>query len=172
VSNLSRIANPSECFREIVDPDVDDCLSKPCDLRLAFHACISLFSLRDWIVKAHSGKAWAYNGAPQGHIHSNESLQVDLVRIQPSFLVVSNVANSAKHMVLEQNRQWTRMQGSANVVIQSTGGAVSGGPISSAPICGGTDLIVADLGGKLHDVVASITDVHSLWKALLSENKW
>jgi hypothetical protein len=172
VTSPYRIATPSEFFSEIVDPDVDECLRKPRDLRLAFHACISLFSLRDWIVKAHSGKTWTHNQTPKGQLCSNDNLQHDLVQIQPSFLVVSNVANSAKHMLLKQDLQWTRMQGSANVIIQSIGGAIGDGPIAAAPIAGGTDLIVADLGGRLLDVVACVSDVHSLWKSLLSENKW
>ena len=149
----TRIASPAEYLAEIVEPDVRECLADRLDLRKAFHACIFLFSLRDWIVAAHSGKAWTYNQAPQTRLHSKESLQAQLLQIQPSFLVVSNVANSAKHMFLK-NWNWKRMEGSANVVVQSTGGAISGGPISGGPIAGSADLIVADLGGQLHDVVA------------------
>jgi hypothetical protein len=88
------------------------------------------------------------------------------------FLVVSNVANSAKHVFLKTDWNWNRMEGSANVVVQSTGGAVGSGPISAAPVSGSADLIVADLGGQLRDVVACITDVHLLWKALFAENNW
>jgi hypothetical protein len=79
---------------------------------------------------------------------------------------------STKHMFLKTGWNWKRMEGSANVVVHSTAGTVSGGPVSAAPVSGSADLIVADLGGQLRDVVACITDVHLLWKVLFAENNW
>jgi hypothetical protein len=172
LASTTRIATPAEYLSEIVEPDVKECLCDTLDLRKAFHACISLFSLRDWVVAAHSRKVWTYNQVLQNQFHSRKSLQAQLVRIEPSFLVVSNVANSAKHMFLKTGWNWKRMEGSANVVVHSTAGTVSGGPVSAAPVSGSADLIVADLGGQLRDVVACITDVHLLWKVLFAENNW
>lgn len=171
---MTNIATARQFFVEIAEPDAGALTGSGITLRNAFHACISLFSLRDWIVKDQSGKTWCYKGAPQGAISDVGSLQASLVQIEPSFLVVSNVANSAKHMTLN-NWSWKRMEGSANVVYTSTtSGGIGGAPIGGAPIGGSVTSIsiVANLGTNFHDVVACVKDVTDMWRRLLNENGW
>lgn len=166
------ISTAKQFFDLIAEPDAN-ALNGAKTLRNAFHACISLFSLRDWVANDHAGKTWTHNGSPLGTISGVESIQKGLVNVAPSFLVIANVANSAKHMTLKQQWPWKRMEGSANVVHQSVSTGGIGSPIG-API-GGTltsDIIVADLGSKLHDVPSCVEDVRKLWRSLITENGW
>ena len=46
------VNTPREFFEQIVLPDCADFLAHPDDLRLGFHACISLNQLTDWVYNA------------------------------------------------------------------------------------------------------------------------
>jgi hypothetical protein len=44
---VDKIETPREFYTNVVEIDIIEFLDKPDDLRLAYHACVSLVSLRD-----------------------------------------------------------------------------------------------------------------------------
>jgi hypothetical protein len=50
---ISKIENTREFFDHVVCPDFNDFSTDRTNLRLAFHACTSLLSLRDWVHHAY-----------------------------------------------------------------------------------------------------------------------
>lgn len=170
---MDRLRTASDFLTHIATPDVQEFQAKPLDLRCAFHACISLLSLRDWVAEGHQGADWHLQGKKQTQLVGNESnrrgsLQTVLRSALKQVALVSDVANGAKHMKL--SRDYTDMQGGANTVVQvcTTGGGYSSG--SSRPMP--KDLIVAEVGPDQVDVLQSVRDLHKLWLAIFAENRW
>jgi hypothetical protein len=171
--SVSKIANTREFFDHVVTPDFNDLNADRTDLRLAFHACTSLLSLRDWVHHAYKNTAWKVRNTPQKPFASKSALQSALGKLCSDVDIVADIANASKHRVLRQSQSYTSLYGSANVVIQvSHGGALGSGPIGAAPLGGGSSLIVVQIGNKHHDVFGCINDVNSMWSALILENQW
>ena len=166
----ANIDTAGEFLSEVVEEDCK-ALAANVSLHTAFHACISLFSLRDWVFEEHKGAAWTFNGAALTSITGKEALSKQLAAIESSFVVIANVATSAKHMILDQNRNW-QMYGSANVVTQSVGGTFQANAFQSNAFQTGSNIILADLGGTKYDVGACARDVLRMWKKIFAENRW
>jgi len=60
-----RIETPQQFFEYVVVPDVSEFLERELNHRAAYHACISLLSYRDWVVKNHVGEVWSLAGVRQ-----------------------------------------------------------------------------------------------------------
>src|SRR5271166_6097744 len=129
-----KIETPSEFFTEVVDVDVSEFQKNPIDLRIAYHACNSLLSLRDWVAETHKNKSWSHGGIPQPLFGSGIQLQKALESLEHKFAIVTDIANASKHMVLDQKRSRTNLYGNANTEVQQFGGPIGSGPISAAPI--------------------------------------
>src|SRR4051794_15351058 len=50
---IKEFRTASNYWSGMVEPDYQDCLNDPADLRAAFHAAISLFHMHDWVWKTH-----------------------------------------------------------------------------------------------------------------------
>jgi hypothetical protein len=172
------IATPKEFLDHVVDPDMADFANTTgTELRSAYHACVSLLSLRDWVGQAHHGKAWTYQGSPKGRIDKKKlksGLGAGLVAIDDAFAKVFDIANASKHMVLDSGKKLTKLHGSANVHIQMTGGsklgqAELGNLILDSP---GNPNVFVQIGTQFYAVLPLATQVHSIWKTLFAENGW
>jgi hypothetical protein len=73
---------------------VSEFRANPVDLRVAYHACISLLSLRDWSVVSHKNKAWQSGGVPQNPFITQGDLAGSLSALDARFDVVADVANA------------------------------------------------------------------------------
>lgn len=166
---------PGEFLKYVVGPDMGAFASSgQAELRLAYHACTSLFSLRDWVYEAHKNKAWTFRGKAYPPIAFKTKFFKDLCSIDPDFEIISDIANATKHMVLDTSRL-TDLHGAANVHIQTHGGsgllgfgALGGGAIGSMP----TSRVFVQIGTGFHDVLQCASKVHDVWKELFSENGW
>lgn len=167
-----KIETPREFLDHIALLDVAQFESNSADLRLAFHACISLFSLRDWVFLTYNSTPWVSSGLRQTQFNSKSDLQRSLNSIEREFTVVTDIANATKHMKLEPRKSQTNLWGSANVAIQSTTGNVAGTPVGMPSAPGGNLRITVRIDTTDHDVSASISAVKKMWKALFAENSW
>ncbi len=112
---MKALSTPRDFLREVVDVYVANFAQVySAELRLAFHACTSLLSLRDWVAEAHEGESWTWRTDTKSPI-SKRSLLRDLTVIEADFGVTADVANASKHMVLEPNRRQTTISGASDV---------------------------------------------------------
>src|SRR2546423_436049 len=128
------LTTPREFLKDVVDVDVAD-FARPsqAELRLAFHACTSLLSLRDWVAEAHEGKRWTWRSTNKAPI-SKKTLIVELIRIEGDFGVISDIANASKHMVLKPSRRQTDLYGASDVGLQVVmSSAYGGAPYGAMP---------------------------------------
>jgi hypothetical protein len=179
---VDRIDSPREFYGHVVAVDILEFENTPDDLRLAYHACVSLLSLRDWVEAAHKGKPWQWRGNPQTVWAGRKDLQAILESIHDEFRIITDVANASKHLVLDKKRRRTQAEGVANVHVQSTqsywGGALLGSMginttmLNQPPVVNTEDSVVINDGGKLYDVKVSVESVNLIWLELFSENKW
>jgi len=177
-----KIETPREYFDNVVELDVKDFIDEPTDLRRAYHACISILSLRDWIVKTHNSKRWLWQTKDQGLLKSKKQLQEALNVIDKSFEITTDIANASKHMVLEPDRRQTNLYGSANVeimtVTSSSAGALVGTAIpggfllNQAPLVFSTNRIRVKIDSTYFDVLTCVVTARAIWVSLLQENSW
>jgi hypothetical protein len=133
------LQTPKEFLDHVAGPDMAD-FSRPeqANLRVAFHACTSLLSLRDWVAAKYDGSKWTDGTTVFGPIDKSKpvpTFQKDLVSVEPNFEIIFDIANASKHMVLDSARSLTELHGAANVAIMaSTSGASysTGGSTSKA----------------------------------------
>lgn len=172
------ISTPKEFLINVVKPDMDDLKSSSCtELRAAYHACISLLSLRDWVGLHHDGKPWQYKSVHQGVIDKSRlkaGFGADLISIDDSFAKVFDIANASKHMVLDSKQKLTDLYGSANVHIQPIGSSILGEAILDEMILGsaGTPTIFVQIGKDFFEVLPLADKVYEIWKELFDENGW
>jgi hypothetical protein len=167
------ITIPKEFLEKVVDPDMA-AFGVQAELRLAYHACTSLFSLRDWVFESHKETAWT-SQSNQFSMSSKKRFLTDLCSIEGGFAIIADIANASKHMILDSSRRLTDLYGSANVHVQTHGGsgllgfgAVGGGAIGSVP----RSRVFVQIGTHFYDVLEKAQKVHALWTALFAENAW
>lgn len=170
------LKDPNDFLAAVVNPDMA-AFAAPgqAELRLAYHACTSLFSLRDWVYESHKNKPWTCRGTTYRAITGKTKFFEDLCSIEPDFEIVSDIANATKHMVLDTTRRLTDLHGAANVHIRTIGGsgllghgALGGGPLGSTS----STHVFVQIGTGFFDVLQAATKVHDLWKELITENSW
>jgi hypothetical protein len=168
------IATPKEFLTHIVDADMAEFVKEgECSLRSAYHACVSLLSLRDWIGTEHNAKTWTYKGQPIGTIDQNKlkaGFGADLVLLENDFEIVFDVANASKHMILTKGL--TPLHGFANVYIQTVGGAFDADAFDPEAFQTTQNSIFVKVGTHYHDLLKCAQKVHAVWKVLFSENGW
>lgn len=170
------LKSPQEFLMHVVAPDMAAFAApNQAELRLAYHACTSLFSLRDWVFESHKNKPWTLNGTSYRPITGKAIFLEDLCKVEPAFEIVADIANATKHMVLDTTRRLTDLHGAANVHIHTISGsgllghgAISGGAIGSTS----TTHVFVQIGSGFFDVLEAATKVHDLWKKLIAENGW
>jgi hypothetical protein len=168
------LETPKEFLNHVVDVDMAEfSAAGQAELRLAYHACISLFSLRDWVSRAQHGKAWTYNGTVHPVMEHDKPgvFYRELINIDPAFGVIADIANATKHMVLE--RGLTSLYGAANVhvvvVSASSDGTTSSPSSSAAP---SSMRVAVQIGSDFIDVLDQAKIVHDIWQKLFNENSW
>ncbi len=179
---VDKIDTPLDFYKNVVEVDIIEFRNAPDDLRLAYHACVSLLSLRDWVLDNYKNSAWSWQGAAQSTFAKTGELQAQLERLHDEFRIITDVANASKHLTLDIKRRRTQAHGVANVQIQSTttfsGGAMLGNfglnttMLNQAAQAVTEDSVVIDDGGKLYDVKMSVESTNAIWLRLFSENNW
>lgn len=179
---VDKIDTPSDFYTYVVKADIIELRNKPDDLRLVYHACISILSLRDWVFHTYKNRPWTWNGKAQPPFSSKTKIQEHLEALHEEFRIIYDVANFSKHLIMDDNRKRTQAQGIANVQIQSirthVGGATLGTfmlnttMLNEAPHPVTRNSVVIDDGGKLYDVEMSIELTNRVWLQLLAENNW
>jgi len=177
-----KIETPHELFDHVVTLDVNELLAAPTDIRRAYHACISLLSLRDWIFQKYANQPWSWQNKSQGQMKSKTQFQTALNTIEKSYEIVTDIANASKHMVLETNRSQTNLYGSENVEIvavkTATGGAIIGGfmlntvMFNQPPTISTSYRIQVKIDATYFDVLTCVVKANALWVSLLQENSW
>jgi hypothetical protein len=169
------LRSPKEFLQHVVDQDMAD-FGAPdqAELRLAYHACNSLFALRDWVYETHKGKTWTFHSTQFQSIANKGTFLKDLCTVEADFELVSDIANASKHMVLRADRRLTKLSGSANVHIQTSGGGMLGfGAIGEGAIGEGpSDRVIVEIDLGFRDVLQCAVKVHNAWKQLFIENQW
>jgi hypothetical protein len=154
------LQTPREFLDHIVGPDMAD-FSQPgqTELRLAFHACTSLLSLRDWVAEKHDCSHWTYGTTRFGPIDKSRlvTFQNDLATVEPNFKIIVDIANASKHMVLDTGRRLTALHGAENVVITTDGS---------------TQRVFVKNGTRFDDVLQCAESVHDAWRRLFAQNSW
>ena len=172
----SGISTPKEFLLHIVDPDMEEFAREgEYSLRSAYHACVSLLSLRDWVGKDHDGKMWSYKSRQIGTIDQGRlkgGFGTDLVNIESDFEIVFDVANASKHMVLNPRQRLTPLYGFANVYIQVTSGAFDISAFAPGAFQTAQQCIFVKVDTHYHDLLACAQKVHAIWKELFAENGW
>lgn len=166
------IQAPSEFFRHIVTVDVLEFLNNQPNHRAAYHACTSLLSYRDWILTANRGKVWSSAGASNPALNKTNEFQAALESYQPSFAIVTDVANASKHMLLETGRARTKMQGNASTEVVDGPGAFNTAVLNSVAFNEILRCINVKDGDLIRDVRSCVRDVYDAWRELNIENGW
>jgi len=169
---IFKIETPTEFFAHIVKSDVEEFLNHKPNLRAAYHACTSLLSYRDWVLTAHKGKPWSHVGASLAPVTGKQKFQQALEVIEPSFAIVTDIANASKHMILDIGMARTPLWGNANTEIQILGGAIGSAPIGATAIGGSTRSTRVKIGSKFYDVRECVDKVYKAWILLNGENSW
>lgn len=180
--SITKIETPREFFDHVVNPDVDDFINGPTDLRRAYHACTSLLSLRDWIVKSYFKQNWSWQKQAQSRITTTGEIQKALNAIDKSFEITTDIANASKHMVLDPNRRQTELYGAANVEIRTATTAAGGSALGAAmlnsamlneaPTIVATERIRVQIGSVHFDVLSCVVKARAIWDSLMGENAW
>jgi hypothetical protein len=83
----------------------------------------------------------------------------------PEFQIISDAANSAKHLVLDRGSRTGGVGGADHIALYGSM-CISGGPISSVPTL---EILVGD---KVYPLLHTAEQVLSMWHKLFVENKW
>ena len=158
--NNFRIETPAQFFEYIVATDVAEFLDRQPNLRAAYHACISLLSYRDWVLKAHVGEIWFIHGVKQPQFDKKGEFLKALTEFDVSFGVVKEIANFSKHMT-DSSNTFVHDIGPFNTVA-----------LNELPFNGFERLITVTIGGKGHDVRRSVRNNLLAWQKLNTENSW
>ena len=179
---ITKIETPRDFADHVVNLDIDDFIECPTDLRRAYHACTSLLSLRDWIVRSYYDRDWFWQKVLQGQITTVGKMQEGLNTIDKSFEITTDIANASKHMVLDPNKRQTELYGAANVEIRTAtttaGGSALGAALlnsamlNEAPTIVTTDRIRAQIGSVYVDVLSCVVKARAIWDSLMDENGW
>jgi hypothetical protein len=169
---IFKIETLNEFFAHIVKVDVEEFLNHEPNLRAAYHACTSLLSYRDWVLTAHRGKSWSHARASLAPVTGKQKFQQALEVIEPSFAIVTDIANASKHMILDIGMARTTLWGNANTEIEILGGAVGSAPIGAGAVGGSTRSTRVKIGNKSFDVRACVEKVYNVWILLNAENSW
>jgi hypothetical protein len=165
------ISSPQEFLRHVVEKDMKEFRGAGAELRVAYHACTSLFSLRDWVLQTHDGKNWTYrsNPQPQMSVKNKRAFYRQLCAIDSNYEIISDVANASKHMKLGTSDRHTDMVAAANVHINILS---SGGATAAAALGPKTTRVYAHIGSKHYDVLVGAEAVYGVWLELFKENSW
>ncbi len=172
----AKIETPREYFDHVVNLDVNDLIDHPTDIRLAYHACISLVSLRSWILKAYKNRPWSWQTNAKGLLNENE-LREALNGMGPDrdLALVSDIANASKHMFLQPDQSATVAINTATIAF---GGALFGDSLigdfapGEPPLVVTSDRLQVKRDGTYFDVLTCVVNVRAIWVALLDENSW
>lgn len=152
------IARSVDFLNRMVKPDFERFTRDPVNTHSAYHLAVSLWSLKDWVWKEH-GKHWKSKQAYEDELHKRCA----------SLRFIRDVANSVKHLELDQPKT---IRGISDVGMSGGSGllgfgAISGGAISSAP-----ELSVQTLkhGNRIFAVEAKA--VFDMWEKLFNEKGW
>jgi hypothetical protein len=161
---MLQIATSADFMNHIVEPDYQDAMHHRESLRHAFHLAVSLLSLRDWVLKEFSERPeWKFAkgaGAFQG----------DLEHICPEFSLISQVANSTKHLTLDGKRPRS-INGAHDVRLSGGSGMLGFGALGSGPI-GSIPTIEVDVGHDRLPFLHLAEKVVFMWRKLFSEQRW
>lgn len=104
---VEKIETPREFYANVVEIDEIEFRDKSDDLRLAYHACVALLSLRDWIFENYNGRTWTWMGDAQRPLTSKNTFQTSLEHLHDDFRIITDVANASKNLILDRDRRRT-----------------------------------------------------------------
>ncbi|MBV9460171.1 MAG: hypothetical protein JO141_22025 [Bradyrhizobium sp.] len=174
---MKEFRTPADFWSGMVEPDFEDLLSNPADLRAAFHAAISLFHMHDWVWKSDEARVRAIFNVRKAKAEAADF--ADALESQyPDFGRVRGVANAAKHLELRPSsvRPVTNApRHAANTFVQVMGGGGGYGVAgaygkgewgyASAPrvvLEGSTDIPFSDVAKA----------VYQMWETLGAAHGW
>ncbi|WP_147262622.1 hypothetical protein [Roseiarcus fermentans] len=179
-NRIRKIETPKQFFDYIVDVDVSVLLAAQTDLRLAYHACVSIWSLRNWVAATHYNQHWSNAGSPKPKFSNDGDLQSELAKIDKRFDVVRDIANASKHMVL--NRKPRILQGAQDIRLIETPVLLNTAQFDSQGFNEGQfnqsddivteNWLIVETENQDYDVVDCINFTHAVWRGLLDENSW
>ena len=184
---MDEIKTGREFLTAVVSPDVAAFLSDRTSLRLAFHACISLLSLRDWIAEDFQDRPWQWKGSTLPLIDSHLSEKKRRIIVgnalntasqieaeegwHGSMDIIWNVGNSAKHMKLTS--AWKKIAGSANVHLMAVqSGAFDPNVFDASAFQVEIEAVVVHVGNEYLDLSIFVKRLHDVCVELFDENKW
>jgi hypothetical protein len=158
---LTEFRTAADFWAGMIEPDYQDCLNDPANLRAAFHAAISLFHMHDWVWTTHEARV----RAAFMNVHNATSFANALEKQCEDFGRIRGIANAAKHLKLSNIRPVPHAPGHANDT------AVSG------PVFGGGSYYGKDFYGPcvmLGDMPFSnvICGVYKMWNELRTAHGW
>jgi hypothetical protein len=171
-----RIDTVRKFFEAIVEVDAAEFNAEQTDLRLAYHSCISLLSLRAWIAETHKYKPWAFCRDPKNPFSNERDLAKELNLINTCFSIVADIANTTKHMIRSERRK------TATTSIVEIRSVRNGSMLGIAEFNGAMlndpsgefieEWITTEIGGVSYDVVHCVNSTLALWRTLIAENSW
>jgi hypothetical protein len=172
---IEEFRTPADYWAKMVEPDYQDCLDRPDDLRAAFHAAISLFHFHDWIWTTHEQTCRSFTfvdgtGA-KVNVHNAETFANALEQQCEDFGRIRGIANAAKHLQLRNIRPVKNAPSHAgNTATTSTEygqGAFGAGPF------GGTARVMLEGPNGQHMEFSDVArSVHAMWEGLRATYKW
>lgn len=160
----------------MVEPDYQDCLRDPADLRAAFHAAISLFHMHDWVWTTHKltvRAAFTFNTSAGARVNACDakSFANALEQQCDDFGRVRGIANAAKHLQLSDVRQVPNAPShAANTAVQTTG--IGQGGYGMGPYGGGPRVMLAGPNGNDMEFSDVAKGVYDMWGQLRTAHGW
>jgi hypothetical protein len=167
---ITEFRTAADFWAGMVEPDYQNCLDNPADLRVAFHAAMSLFHMHDWVWTTHEAAVRASfafidkNGATV-KVHDKGSFANALEQQCADFGRVRGIANAAKHLKAEIRPVPNAPSHATDTAVRTT--ALGEGPYGSGPYGGTPRVMLDDL--EFSDVIKA---VYEIWNRLRTTHGW
>jgi hypothetical protein len=170
---------PSDYWLGMVEPDYQECIDNPADLRAAFHAAISLFHMHDWVWRTHEAVVRAAgfsftNGIGQTiAVFDSASFANALEQQCADFGRVRGIANAAKHLELRPGNirpVANAPSHAANTAVQTTGWGEAGW--GRGPWGGGPRVMLAGPNGSDMEFSDVAKGTFEMWENLRTTHSW
>jgi hypothetical protein len=171
---VTEFKTAADYWAGVVEPDYQDCRNNPADLRIAFHAALSLFHMHDWIWKTHEAAVRASftftdkNGTVV-KVHDKGSFANALEQQCGDFGRVRGIANAAKHFDVEVRPIPNAPGNATDTAVRTT--AYGEGPYGGGPFGGTSRVMLVGPNGSMEfsDVIKG---AYEMWNTLRANYGW
>jgi len=169
----------TDFWSEMVEPDYNEYLQAPADLRRAWHAAISLFHMSDWVFETHKNQVQSSFTFQDGRgnvspASTSETFANALEQQCPDFGRIRGIANAAKHFKLRPSGirpVQNAPRNAANTFVQVLG-FLGQFFLDQSPIGGSVEVMLAGPNGNDMKFSRIAKNVYDMWVSQKAVHGW